>query len=87
VLGPKGVFPKQTLPWRCVNLPHISYKKCIKIVLQQNLFKNTQGLSLSFFSQNLYRRYRWDVKYQNFFPGPQNRYQKCRQIRPTVKFP
>jgi hypothetical protein len=48
--------------WARVNLPHISNKKCIKIVLQRNLLKNTQGLS--FFSRNLYRRYRWDVKYQ-----------------------
>jgi hypothetical protein len=50
--------------WARVNLPHISNEKCIKIVLQRNLFKNTRGLSL--FSRNLYRRYRWDVKYQNF---------------------
>jgi hypothetical protein len=49
--------------WARVNLPHNSNKKCIKIVLQRNLLKNTQGLS--FFSRNLYRRYSWDVKYQN----------------------
>jgi hypothetical protein len=49
--------------WARVNLPHISNMKCIKLVLQRNLLKNTQGLS--FFSLNLYWRYRWDVKYQN----------------------
>jgi hypothetical protein len=49
--------------WARVNLPHISNKKYIKFVLQRNLLKKTQGLS--FFSRNLYRRYRWDVKYQN----------------------
>jgi hypothetical protein len=49
--------------WARVNLPHISNKKYIKIILQRNLPKNTQGLS--FFSRNLYRKYRWDIKYQN----------------------
>jgi hypothetical protein len=49
--------------WARVNLPHISNKKCIKIIRQRNLPKNTQGLF--FFSRNLYRKYRWDVKYQN----------------------
>jgi hypothetical protein len=34
-----------------------------RIGLQRNLLKNTQGLS--FLSRNSYRRYRWDVKYQN----------------------
>jgi hypothetical protein len=33
--------------WARVNLPHISNKKCIKIVLQRNLLEKTQGLSFS----------------------------------------
>jgi hypothetical protein len=49
--------------WARVNLPHIGIKRCIKIVLQRNLLKKTHVLS--FFSRNLYRRYRWDVKNQN----------------------
>jgi hypothetical protein len=49
--------------WARVNLPHISNKKYIKNVLRRNMLKNTLGLS--FFSWNLYKRYHWDVKYQN----------------------
>jgi hypothetical protein len=50
--------------WARVNLPHIGIKRCIKIVLQRNLLKKL--MVYPFFSRNLFRRYRWDVKYQNY---------------------
>jgi hypothetical protein len=70
---------------RVVNLPHISNKKCIKIVLQGNLLKNTPGLSFCIGGSVGMSNIKILSVYI-FVPGPQNSYQKCRQIHPTVKF-